>query len=792
MSQLSPNNPGSSGSGPHSHAAIGRIMGTGLMPNLVRAFDWGQTPLGPIDRWSDTFLSNVNQILFSPIPAILSWGPDFTFFYNEAAIPALQGKHPHALGASYREIYKEVWHLVGQDLEDCYYRGVTTVRENMLIPLLYDGRVEDGYFTYYLVPVFENGKIAGIYDAYQNTTEAVLTKRKLDEVAAQLGHVLEATTDGVISLDRTWRITYLNRRGKEILAPREDLLGENLWEAFPEAVYEGSPYLTHYYRTMNEGLPAEFESYYPEPLNSWLRILARPSKDGIIVFFRDVTEEKLHADTLRASEERYRVLTELNPQALWTADAQGRVLYANKRFLDYLGLEHAPRLGDEYLDNFYEGDHERVLQAWSHSVATGEDYIIDARLVRAADGAVRWWHLRGLPLRNETGTIQQWLGVATDIHENHVAAERLRAQYAEIDRQRRELEAIYRNSPVGLALYEPQELRVLRINDRQAQILGLAPEHVVGQSIVELTPSMTQAHAMMRRAASGEPVLDRQIEGALTTAPDEHRYWNVNYTPIFADDGTVRAIAGATVEVTQQKRAEAALIRAEKLAVVGRLASSIAHEINNPLESVTNLIYLARLHAVDLEAQRFLESADRELRRVSIITNQTLRFHKQATNPQAVSCTDLFLGVLGIFEGRFKNSKVRVEKRKRANKSVVCLEGDIRQVLSNLLGNALDAMGGGGRLLLRSREATDWKTGRRGLVLTVADTGSGMDPQTVARVFEAFFTTKGYNGTGLGLWISAEIMGRHQGRIRIRSSRREPHRGTVVTLFLPFEMVTQR
>lgn len=788
VSQSSSSVPGTQADSP---APRSRIMGTGLMPDLVRAFDWSSTPLGPIEQWSDTLVSNVNQILFAPIPAILSWGADFTFFYNEAAIPALQGKHPQALGASYREVYKEVWHLVGQDLEDCYYRGVTTVRENLLIPLLKDGRLEDGYFTYYLIPLFEDGKIAGIYDAYQNNTEAILTKRKLDAVAAQLGQVLEVTTDAVLSLDRTWRITYLNHRGKEILAPQGELLGKNLWETFPDAVYPGSPYLTHYYRAMNDGIPAEFEAYYPEPLNSWLRIIARPSQDGIIVFFRDVTEEKLQADALRSSEERYRVLTELNPQALWTADAHGRVQYANQRFLEYLGQKHAPRIGDEYLDHFYEGDRERVLQVWSHSVATGEDYIIDARLIRGSDGAARWWHLRGLPLRDEAGAIQQWLGVATDVHENYIAAQQLREQYAEIDFQKRELEAIYRNSPIGMSLYDSSDLRLIRVNKRQAEILGMQPEDALGKSVENLAPDMAPSHAMIRRAAAGEPMLNQQIEGTLPARPGEYRYFSVNYTPVFADDGSVRAIAGATIEITQQKRAEAALIQTEKLAAVGRLASSIAHEINNPMESVTNLIYLARQHAVDPDAQRFLESADRELRRVSIITNQTLRFHKQATKPQAVSCTDLFLSVLSIFEGRFKNSKVKVEKRKRAQKSVVCFEGDIRQVLSNLIGNSIDAMPDGGKLLVRSREATDWQTGRRGLVLTVADNGVGIDPQTRTRIFEPFFTTKGFSGTGLGMWISAEIMQRHQGRIRVRSSQQEHHHGTVVTLFLPFKMTPQ-
>lgn len=605
--------------------------------------------------------------------------------------------------------------------------------------------------------------------------------------ALQLQRVLEATTDAVIYLDRDWRITYMNRRAKEILAPTKNILGNSFWETFPQANYPGSPYVENYTRAMNDGQVAEFEAYYPEPLNIWFQIMAHPADDGIIIFFRDVTDQRQHEEALRASETRYRVLTELNPQALWTADAQGRVLYANQRFLTYIGKAFTPHDGTEYLECFYEADRERVTQVWLHSIQTGEEYTIEARLLRASDGAARWWRIAALPLRDASGTIEQWLGVANDIHESRLAAERLREQYAEIDRQRRELEAVYRGSPIGLALYEPSEFRLMRINNRQAEIFGLSPEKAIGRTVQELAPNITRSHEMIRAAAMGRPMLNQHVEGVLPTRPHDYRYWNVNYTPISGEDGSVHAIAGATIEITNQRRAEAALIQSEKLAAVGRLASSIAHEINNPLESVMNLLYLARQQENSSETQKLLETADQELRRVSIIANQTLRFHKQASRPQEITCADLFSTVLSIYEGRIKNCGVAVMKRRRAEKSILCFEGEIRQVLSNLIGNAIDAMPGGGKLFVRSREGTHWRSGRPGVVVTVADNGSGIDPQTKDRIFEAFFTTKGHSGTGLGLWISAEIIERHQGSIRIRSSQRKGSSGTVVTLFLPFQ-----
>jgi signal transduction histidine kinase len=246
------------------------------------------------------------------------------------------------------------------------------------------------------------------------------------------------------------------------------------------------------------------------------------------------------------------------------------------------------------------------------------------------------------------------------------------------------------------------------------------------------------------------------------------------------------ALLEARLRLAENEKAAAALMQNEKLAAVGRLASSMAHAINSPLEAVTNPLYLARSHAEDPKVVDWLNRADEELRRVSVIANQTLRFHKQASKPRAISCLALFSQTLDVYQAQLKNALITIEKRKRANEPIECFEGDIRQVLGNIIANAIDAMPTGGRLLVRSREATDWKTGRKGLAFAIADTGTGMDWETRNRIFKAFFSTKGIGGSGLGLWISAEIMQRHQGKIAIRSSQRNGHQGTVVTLFLPF------
>ena len=447
----------------------------------------------------------------------------------------------------------------------------------------------------------------------------------------QMAQFFEATTDAIIFLDRDYRLTFLNRRAKELLSPRGDVLGTNLFETFPDAVYEGSPFVETYRRSMDLGLPGEFEAFYPEPLNLWLRVQSYPADEGIIIFFRDFTVERLAEEALRRKSE-------------------------------------------------------------------------------------------------------------------------------EAERQRAEIETVYRTAPIGLALFDTTDYRYLRLNERQAAFFGLKPEQIIGQTVTEMAPieGLTELFDQVR---GGQPVINQPLKGTLVTDPGNLRHWLVSYFPVLAPDGSVQAITAASLEVTQQKKAEEALIQSEKLAAVGRLASSIAHEINNPLESVTNLIYLAEHSGTLADAREYLQTAGRELRRVAAITNQTLRFHKQATSPQEITAEQLFESVLSIFHGRTLNSRVTTRERTRARVPVRCFEGEIRQVISNLVSNALDAMStdamstdamstdamstdamnpGGGILFLRSREGTHWATGAKGVILSIADSGSGMTAETQRGLFNAF------------------------------------------------------
>ncbi len=256
--------------------------------------------------------------------------------------------------------------------------------------------------------------------------------------------------------------------------------------------------------------------------------------------------------------------------------------------------------------------------------------------------------------------------------------------------------------------------------------------------------------------------------------------------PIRDEHGAIVEWYGAASDITARKQAEQALLSAEKLAVVGRLASSIAHEINNPLEAVTNLLYLAEQTA-DPETRSHLVAAQQELQRISQISANTLQFNRQKSVPAPMDVVKTVHSVLRLYEGRLRQTGIQVMFEREDCPRFIALGDEIRQVFVNLVGNALDAMRRGGVLKIRVRSVTHWKTGKRGVRITFADNGHGMSAATKAQVYKPFFTTKADTGTGLGLWISEDIVRRHHGSIRLRSSEAEGASGTTFSLLFPLD-----
>jgi len=352
------------------------------------------------------------------------------------------------------------------------------------------------------------------------------------------------------------------------------------------------------------------------------------------------------------------------------------------------------------------------------------------------------------------------------------------------------LDSMLANAPIGLAFFD-RDCRFTRVNQVFADLTGVSPSRHLGRTLPELLPlpaAQLIQSAALHVFAGQEPMHNFEISGHAGKLGRPWT-WLVSAYPVRTTPQQIRWAGIIVLDTSDRKRSEEALRKVEKLAVTGRLAASIAHEINNPLEAVTNLLFLLRNHCqLQDPALNYVTMAEYEVRRIAEITQQTLRFYRQSTLPVRTRMTDILDSVLSLYQGRLNALSLQVERRYDPELDLFCFAGEIRQVFANLIGNAVDASSSGGRLMVRARRSRNWKNPLQiGIRFTIADTGTGMDTDIATRAFEPFFTTKEITGTGLGLWISDEIIAKHHGLVHLRS-RTDAHScssGTVFQFFIP-------
>ncbi|HMD19844.1 MAG TPA: ATP-binding protein [Alloacidobacterium sp.] len=255
--------------------------------------------------------------------------------------------------------------------------------------------------------------------------------------------------------------------------------------------------------------------------------------------------------------------------------------------------------------------------------------------------------------------------------------------------------------------------------------------------------------------------------------------------PIRDKEGKMIGIVLVFRDVTDQKRTEAALIANEKLAVAGRLAASIAHEIHNPLDSVANLHYLVARENDPEKRNEYLNMAQQELKRTMQISRTMLNLYREPNAPVEVDLKDLLEGVLLLLQRRLDNQNISVQQDFVGSFVVEGFPAELRQVFANLVANAVDAVGNDGRILIRMRGVPAEEFRGAGVLIEIIDSGPGIADQASQKLFQPFFTTKGEQGTGLGLWVSMGIVQKHGGNIRIENSNDGELRGATVRVYLP-------
>jgi PAS domain S-box-containing protein len=355
----------------------------------------------------------------------------------------------------------------------------------------------------------------------------------------------------------------------------------------------------------------------------------------------------------------------------------------------------------------------------------------------------------------------------------------------QLDRARFHLASIVESSDDAIM---SKDLRGIITSWNQAaeRILGYSEEEMVGASILTLIPDdlRSEEQTILQKIQAGERI--EHYETVRLNKKGERLDVSITISPLKDATGKIVGASKVLRNVRERKQLEQSLLQAEKIAATGKMAATIAHEINNPLESVLNLIYLARTNASHQDqVVTFLNAAESELVRVSHIAKQTLGYYREHSNPIKVALPQLVRDTLKIYQSKLTASGIRITTELNSSQPIVLKKGELMQVISNLVTNAMYAMPSGGTLTAAVHEVTEF--GRQGLLLSIEDTGEGIPPENIERIFDPFFTTRSSIGTGIGLWVAKQFIEGHKGRIRVQSSIDPVSHGTTMSIFLPFD-----
>jgi len=496
---------------------------------------------------------------------------------------------------------------------------------------------------------------------------------------------------------------------------------------------------------------------------------------------RDTTRQKSVEAALRKSQVQFRMLFESDLIGIGCGDKSGLMTDANDAFLRLVGYSREDlNMGRVRWDGMTPPEYASMDAAGiAEASEKGSCTPYEKEFIRK-DGS-RIPILTGYALEKSAGL---FVGFILDLSAQKMAEAALR------EREKR-FRALAESLPQLIWTADAKGL-IPYCNQPFLEYTGASLAEVSSswQEFVHADDRGSASQAWKDSVATGKPYLR---EYRLRRKDGVFRHHLARAVPLRNEAGEIEQWLGSITDIHEQKTNEAVLRRTEKLAATGRLAASMAHEINNPLNAVNNVLFLALQDPTLTDATRkYLRLAEHQLARVASVTTQALKFHKQSSKAGPADLCELMDSALTVIAPRLEESSIAVEREYNCEQKLYCYDSELRQVFANLLSNALDAIGRRGRIRIRIKLAHAWdRRGTHGIRVILGDTGCGIPDHLRRQIFEPFVSSREATSTGLGLWVTEGIMLTHHGRISLRSSTNAQRHGTVFSLFFPFVGVAE-
>lgn len=599
-----------------------------------------------------------------------------------------------------------------------------------------------------------------------------ITSRKqaeFDLVAAneRLNAILGSISESFIVLDREWRFQYVSDRVLHLTHHDwSELRGHIIWELFPEAAQ--TEFKPGYEKVMRDRVPHSFEVDYPRAggsVNHYL-VHAYPTPDGIAALISDVTSRKTTENELAESRRLLNMVLDSAGVGTWLWDPATNEITDLGNTAKLLGLERVTNLNDA-LAAVHPEDRPMIREAVANASEPGK---LDVEYrVLLGDGSTRRMRGTGSLLRESNGSPLRFAGVVIDITDRNRA-----------DEVRNRLAAIVDSSDDAIISKDLNGI-VTSWNAGAMNLFGYRPDEIIGRSILTIIPPELQSEepAILATLRSGKKI--DHYETVRIHKNGTRIQVSLTISPVRDSAGRIIGASKIARDIGERLRMQEAMIQSEKLAATGRMAAAIAHEINNPLEAITNLAYLLSTDpTLSQGGRKYAEVLLDEITRVSDLAKQSLGFFRDSKRPGPFDVCELLDSVARLFRPLLEKKRIELTRDYIGGCDVFGSAAEIRQVFANLVRNAIDAVEPGGRIQLRIRTTT---SGMRRIV--VADNGHGIAPQTRTRLFQPFVSSKGAAGNGLGLWVSHGIIKNHGGRIRVKTCQIPGRSGTIFAVILP-------